>query len=155
VSHGSGTNFVGKVQAVPAGYPFTITTRVRFAALGGQYPFAAILVGPASPTGSSVTHGLILVLIAGVPTLQRLTGTFAGGSQSASTPITLIMPPLYLRLVLASASSMTSQYSYDGLNWITHESGFTTSITPGVMGLVVSANGAGGCTAAFDFFRVI
>jgi hypothetical protein len=93
-------------------------------------------------------------MISGVLNVQRLTGTFAGASQTASTPIPMIQPPLYLRLVLASASSMTSQYSYDGLNWITIESGFTTSITPGVMGLIVSANGASFCTAAFDFFRV-
>lgn len=154
VQHLSGTTMGGKVQAVPASYPFTITTRVRFATLQSNFQLAEILVAPASPTTTSVSHGLAVVAISGVFTLQRLTSTLSLGSQTASTGVQVPAPPLYLRLVFASAASMTSQYSMDGLTWITHESGFTTAITPGVMGLICTGNGAGGMTAAFDFFRV-
>jgi hypothetical protein len=148
--------FGGRVQAVPGGYPYTITTRIAHATIFGNYQKAGIILGPSSPTGSS---GMLMggLQFAGIPQCNRWLGNFNGTFTSGATFVDYIgQSPIYFRATVASATSVTTYVSNDGVTWVTIESAFNPGFTPGVMGLGISddTGSSRGCAASFDFFRV-
>lgn len=157
---GSSAAMVGKYQAIPGSYPFTITARVSSTARANYHRGGGIFIAPATPTGSSnlLYLGHLFHTTYGTRNVQRTIQSFAGSAVS-NTGQTLLANncwgPLYLRLVANSATSVTSQASLDGKAWFTVESAANPGFTPGVMGFSCNEEGSAvGVEAFFDFFRV-
>lgn len=152
---GSGAALVGKYQAVPS-FPFTITAKLSSTTgRAGFHRGGGIFIAAASPTGSSNA-----VYVGAQNDSQRvynrITETLGGSfvSQSAKTYYGH-WGPVYLRLVVTSATSVTPYMSHDGWSWLQIEAAFNPGFTPGVMGLCANEESAGGgVEAQFDFFRI-
>jgi hypothetical protein len=154
IGSASTANVVGRVQAIPAGYPFTITTRISDAMLNANFHQAGIVVTTASPTGSSNAVVIGPQYSGGAVGGLRWSGTMGGTYASAGGLSKYLNPPVWFRATFASATSLTTSASADGVNWVTMESAFNPGFTPGVMGLAVSAATVVNMHAVFDFFRV-
>jgi hypothetical protein len=154
IGSASTANVVGRVQAIPAGYPFTITTRISDAMLNANFHQAGIVVTTASPTGSSNAVIIGPQYSGGAVGGLRWSGTMGGTFASAGGLSKYINPPVWFRATFASATSLTTSASADGVNWVTMESAFNPGFTPGVMGLAVSAATVVNMHAVFDFFRI-
>lgn len=152
---GLGAAVVGKVQSVPGAYPYTITTRLRWTSVRDNYQQAGIVIGPASPTGTSNCHRWGVKSNNAYRAYGTIT-TFAGTFVSeVAANIGLNVTPLWFRITVASASSVTSQWSVDGGIWYTSWNAVNPGYTPGVMGLFVNDESVNsGVDAVFDFFRV-
>jgi len=158
---GTGVEYVGKLQPIPASYPFTITTKVTGnTARAGFQRGGGIAIGPASPTGASAMlyygsfHDSGLALRSYT---NRILGTFTGGFTSAGATAQLgaHWGPHYHRVIANSATSFTYEASVDGFAWIRIETALNPGFTPGVMGIVGDEEAAaGGVDSYFDFFRV-
>lgn len=162
-SNGNGNNVVGKYQAVPGAYPYTITAKVAGHTSHGASNRVGIFLGPTTPTGASPNLLLTTEVAATAHYWQRvLQSSFTGSFTSASVGLQLPVNsgswrdfgPTYLRLIVASATSVSSALSRDGWNWVTFESALNPGFTPGVMGVFVGETGTADLTAHFDFFRV-
>jgi len=153
---GSGAAYVGKVRAVPGSTPFTITAVLKgFTARANYHRGGGIILGPASPTGSSnlLYCGAAFNASIGV---QRIVAQFGGtfGSQTSA-----LLPnhwgPTYLKVVVNSSTSVDTFASVDGWAWLPIETAFNPGFTPGVMGLACNEeNSGGGQESYFDWFRV-
>lgn len=151
----SAANFVGRVQAVPGAYPYTITTRIADAMTNANFQQAGIILGPSSPIGTSAIRFFGIQAATGMIQTTRWSGTFAGTFSNQSTWTTSLgRPPLWFKVTVNSATSIDSYVSVDGATWNTMESAHNPGFTPGVMGLALSANTATNSSASFDFFRV-
>lgn len=150
--------YVGKYQSTPA-TPFTITTKVSSTCRGNYQRGGGIFIGPASPTATSgiVYLGHIYHTTYQNRALMRVKALFNGSSPTNTTP-TMLFPAwgcAYLRLVVSSATSVSSYGSFDGRAWFLIESGLNPGFTPGVMGVCANEEGtAGPVEAYFDYFRV-
>jgi hypothetical protein len=160
---GSGAVLVGKYQAVPASYPYTITTKVHSTGRLSFHKSGGIILIPSSPTNSSsallLSHTARSSANAGIQrTILTLGGTFSSES-SAPGPLPEVLGPAkgprYLRVKVNSATSVDTLASADGKAWFSVESGLNPGFTPAFMGLACNEeSGAGGVEAYFDFFRV-
>lgn len=160
------TNLVAKYQAVPGSYPYTLTAKIAGSNASGANQAVALLLAPASPATSSPVVLLGFQIGSTDVFIQRLlwsnhSTSFTSGTRGVGLPITsgggpLRHPiaPLYARMVVASATSVKTQLSWDGWNWVTLDSALNPGFTPGVMGVGVSEFGTADLTAHFDWFRV-
>lgn len=156
---GSGAALVGKHQPVPGAYPYTITAKVSSTARANYHRGGGIFVAPASPTGTSniAYLGVLYHTSYGNRSVQRVLQSFAGSSVSNTSQgnANTDWGPMYLKMVVNSATSIDTYVSRDGMAWFPVESGFNPGFTPGVMGICCNEESAGGGVEAyFDFFRV-
>lgn len=150
--------YVGRYQSAPATFPYTVltkvvgdTSRLNFHRGGG------IILYPATPTASS---GLVYFgKLYDAPNLggwgtARIHNTAEGTFGSiVRTGFPTAMGSLYLRAVLASATSVTLSYSLDGWAWRDLET-YTVPFSVANIGLAITEEGGGGVDSYFDFFRV-
>jgi hypothetical protein len=162
-SSGNGNNIVGKYQAVPGAYPYTITAKLAGQNARGASNRAGIFIAPASPTGASAVMMATTEVGATDAYWQRVlnsafTGTFSSSNVGFRLPVTSgswrDFGPIYFRIKVNSATSVDTSLSRDGWNFVTFESAFNPGFTPGVMGIFVAEVGTADLTAHFDFFRV-
>lgn len=152
---GSSSTYVGRHQPIPGAYPFTIITKVT-ATTGraNNHRAGGIILGPASPTGSS-TLVYLGVAYNSANTVYRVLQTFGGTfSSQAGGAVVAAGAPLYLKMVCTSATSIATYWSGSGKLWSLIESGLNPGFTPGVMGLACSEEGGSGVEFTAAFFRV-
>lgn len=152
---GSGAAYVGKYQAVPGSYPYTITTKVSTTARGNFQRGGGIILAPTTPTGTS---NIVYVgsLYNNARVVERIIAQFGGAFVSQTSAILSgYWGPVYLKLTVNSATSMSSWGSTDGYNWIPIETAVNPGFTPAYMGLALNDETlAAGCEAWSDFFRI-
>jgi hypothetical protein len=152
---GSGAALVGKYQAVPASYPYTITAKVTSTGRSNYHRTGGIFVAAASPTGSSnavYLGGEFSTSMQSGRILQTLGGTYT--SQTIGYLINHFAP-LYMKMKVNSATSIDMWVSVDGYSWMRVETAYNPGFTPGVMGMICNEESAGGGVEAFyDFFRI-
>lgn len=152
------TAFASKYQAIPASYPFTVTTRANSNRRGNSSLGLGLFLSVASPTGASPIMWLGPDFTSGALGVQRLNyssfATTAFVSAATAAGLAGCSGPLFLRIVAASATSIKTQASYDGIIWHTLDSALNPGFTPGVMGLAMSENGVADLEGVADFFRV-
>jgi hypothetical protein len=149
-----GSAVVGRLQAVPGAYPYTITTRVSWSIVRQDFQATGLVLAPSSPTGTSSCYRLG-PKFNGVARLVATKSTLAGTFASETTfNLGLVGVPLWVRMTVTSASSVTSKVSKDGVVWKTMYTE-DPGITPAWMGLYVADESANnGNESVFDFFRV-
>ncbi len=150
---GTGNAYVGRMQATPPSFPYTITTKVVARGASRSYHRHGCIILAAGLTGTSDAWTFGHVWENG-PVIrcmnQRFDGTWYGGPTGivrADTP--------FIRVVATSASSATLHYSDDGLVWNELDT-VNLGFTPTHIGLGCSQEGDGGRPAksALGFFRV-
>lgn len=154
---GTGGVYVGKYQAVPASYPYTITAKVTSTARANNHRGGGIILAPASPTGASALYYFGSLYSSVAPRYAaRILGTFNGGFTSASGAVLSgSWTPIYIRVIVNSATSVTCQASADGVSWFTSEAAFNPGFTPAFMGLAANEESAlGGVESWFDWWRI-
>lgn len=157
-SGGSSATYVGKYQSVPS-TPFTITAKVASTCRANYQRGGGIFIAPSSPTSTSslVYLGHIFHTSYQNRALMRVQALFNGSSPTNTTP-TVLLPMwgwAYLRLVVTSATNVSSYGSADGRAWFALETGLNPGFTPGVMGVCANEEGAAGPVEAyFEYFRV-
>lgn len=161
---GSGAAIVGKYQAVPGSYPYTITTKVFSTGRASFHKAGGIFLVGATPTGAStaliVTHAARSGAQAGVQrVLITLGGTFGSEAPTAPGMLPETQGPAhgarYLRVVVNAANNVDTYASADGKAWHLVEAAANPGFTPAFMGLGCNEESAGGGVEAyFDFFRV-
>lgn len=156
---GSASNYVGKTQPVPGAYPYTITTKLSgHTARANFHRAGGIILAPAGATGTSniVYCGLAFDTTNGAGlVVARITATLAGTFTSQTTGTRTGHNPMWLKVTVASATSLAFSASMDGRFWMPIETALNPGFTPGLMGLVCGEETAlGGVDTVFDFFRV-
>lgn len=151
-----GAVYTGKTQAVPAAYPYTITTKCSSTGRTNNHRVGGIILGPSSPSGSSAIWYVGGVYATGIRYYERILGTFAGGYTSDSgAKVQNHWDAFYIKVTVNSATSISSWISTDGFAWIPMETAVNPGFTPAVMGVASNDDtGGGGVEAFFDFFRI-
>jgi hypothetical protein len=154
------TALVGRYQAVPASYPYTITAKLEgTSARSNFHRGGGIFIAPASPTGASaaIYLGALWDTSIGQPYFARLSETLGGTFSSVSGSRFMLFRESgsYLKMTVNSATSVDLDVSGDGYSWMRVETGLNPGFTPGVMGICASEDSVGGgVDAYFDWFRV-
>jgi hypothetical protein len=152
---GSGSAYVGRYQAVPGSYPYTITSKVSTTARGNFQRGGGIILAPAAPTGTS---NIVYVgsLYNNGRVVERIIAQFGGTFVSQTAALLAgYWGPVYVKLTVNSATSMSSWASTDGFAWLPIEAAVNPGFTPAYMGLALNDETLGaGCEGWFDFFRV-
>lgn len=158
---GTAAAYVGKLQATPGSYPYTVTAKLSSATIRARYQRACLILSPASPTGTTSFCGVISMWnpdqagSAGGFSASRQTAQFGGTFGSIAGATFLGAGALYMRLVVNSATSVDFYASTDGWSWVPLQTGLNPGFTPALMGLAVNDESANsGVEAYFDFFRV-
>lgn len=155
---GSGGAYVGRTQPVPGSYPYTIQTKLlTTTARGNNHRGGGILLAP-SGYGTGTTIFYFGNVYNNGHTITRVTAQAGGTFSSQSAAPTPLRFPLYLRVVVNSATSISTYFSTNGFIWQLVEANFNPGFTPALMGLVGSEE-SGATTGqtmecAFDHFRV-
>lgn len=152
-SNGLGASWVGKLQPVPA-FPFTITTKLQ-TNMRGNFQQTGIVLAPTGTltTASAIAH--IGYLFSGSRIIRRDRTTFAGSFvNNSATAHSGWQGPMYLKITVNSATSVTWWCSPDGKLWILGETAYNPGFTPGYMGYVVAENGTADVAGYFEFFRI-
>lgn len=145
----------GIYKACPT-LPFTVTAKLSEVLHGTNYQTAGIFVGEATP-GKMLTCDF--VYNGGVTTVERMsfTNPTTYGSLVVSTPVGSASAPnsIYLRLVVASSTVITPQFSFGGHIWRTLVGSYDPSFTVGSVGLFLNTEGgsATDARALFDWIR--
>lgn len=154
-------NTVGKYQSAPGSYPYTFAAKLAGHDLRANYGFVGLLLAPAAPTSTSlmVYFGPQYNSGSSGLSVRRGSNNFAGTGSFSETVApafwTNMILPIYLRMIVSSATSVALQMSADGWAWVPVQTGFNPGFTPGVMGLVANYNSGGNTVDSyFDFFRV-
>lgn len=155
-SAGTGSMLVGRVQAAPTTFPFTVkaklassTFRQNFQRGGGLCFFPA---GAISLTSTPRYWGV--VYDSGYKTsLITYADLDSFSSQVIGIPPSAPRGPFYFRAVFASATSVTCAWSEDGWAWY-ELAAQTLPWDIGQIGLACSEEATGGLDAYFDWFRV-
>lgn len=151
---GSGAAYVGRLQPIPGSYPFTVVSKINGTGRANFHRGGGLVLAPASPSGTSQILYLGNAYNSGLAA-ERITAQFGGSFVSQSSVIAMGLVPIYLKMVVNSATSVTTYVSTDGWSWRLIESAFNPGFTPGTMGIVVSEeSGGGGVDVYADFFRV-
>lgn len=147
--HGAG------IYKAPPATPFTVTAKLTDATLVANYNRAALFIGEAVP-------GKLLNAVIGYGGSQTYPefgySTQTSSTSSANYPLSTKaignVVPLYSRIVVASPTSVTIQWSLDGRLWRTFASGVNPGFTIGSVGLWVQSHSATNPgEAIFDFIR--
>lgn len=151
------TAFTGKYQGIPGAYPFTITTKVSSNRRGNSNLGLGLFLSVATPSGASPIMWLgpdfsTSLLVQRLSYSSFATTSFVSAASAAG--LAGWAGSLYLRIVAASATSIKTQASADGLVWHTLDAALNPGFTPGVMGLVLSESGTADLEGVADFFRV-
>ena len=143
---------------MPVGTAFAtgdaLVTAIRVAAPAGNYTMVGLCVTTGTVYGTSNLVETEIYVQGSSCILRAHTepGINSDGSQGG---VTLAFPNalLWLRLVMTSATTWRSDYSADGINWLTQGS-VTYTLTPTYMGLNVSNwSTATPSVTTFEFFR--
>lgn len=160
----TGINFKGIYKAAPS-IPFTVTTHVRAfrhpQVSASGYAYVMLLVGEATP---GVLFGILIYRDTagtriGAYKATSPTGTLTGfGTDVTLSSGVSMLPPaeLYMRLVVASSTNITAQFSTTGLpgTWITFAAAANPSFTVGSVALAVNSTNASHVGEAyFDWMR--
>lgn len=159
-SAGQATTYVGQYQSAPTVFPYTMiaklsssTQRLNFHRGGG------LLLYPAAPTAASP-----LVYIGKLYDTTNTGGhgvsVFSNTTEStfSAAAARFAYPPaaggIYVRAVMASATSASFDVSTDGYAWRSILAGYTVPFSVANIGLGITEEGGGGVDAFFDWFRV-
>lgn len=151
----SGDSAQGVYKTVPASYPYTLTTKLADGNLNANFNRAGLFIGDASPGKlHSIMHGYS----GGALIMAQTEAASPTSSPAAAGTVTFNATPLlpvYLRIIVTSATSVTYQYSLNGKVWRTVVAADNPGFTPAVMGIWSQSNNAtSGGDTAWQFFRV-
>ncbi len=153
---GGGDRFYGIVKAAP-GVPFTVTAKFSDVKVDVNPIAAYLFVADGAPAGSIKGVGVGLQCVSGLPVVnvQHWSGTYdipvAGGSGLAQVA-GVGHSPIYLRIVVHSATNIDFLYSHGGLIWIVALTGVNYLTAASYVGLSVN-NQDGAAEAVIDWIR--
>lgn len=163
VASGSGSTIVGKYQAAPASFPYTVTMKMNSNGRANYHRSGAIMLLPTAPTSSTgcVLAGMSYADNAGAAGaetgglgFQRLYHSNMSTYSSQSRRVALGGGPWYFRVVMTSATAAAIYYSMDGWVWALVEN-YTVPFSVAYIGFGISEeNSGGGVEAHSDWFRV-
>lgn len=149
----AGYGYGGVVWACPAP-PYTVTVKmssanfVVSASANTQQP--GLILSTATPSTSNQKS--IWFGVSGSGTAE--TQLSALGTNSLTTPGVGMHPPVWLRAVVTSSSSVAGQFSFDGLMFTTIVSGVNLGWTVGTMGVVARASANAAYQVTYEYMRV-
>jgi len=149
------SKYVGRVQATPGTYPYTVETKLTgHNGYANYHRGGGIIFGPTSPSDTSPIY-YFGATFADTLIAMRTKATF-GGVWSSNTPGGSRPEFKYYRAIVNSSTSISAYSSMDGYSWFPIELNFNPGFVPGVMGLACNEENAniGGVSCSFDFFRV-
>lgn len=153
----SGSNsgeWAGLTQPAPTAYPYSVVTKLTgtTAVTNSNRAGGLILAASASASASANYIGQVAIQAAAMRVTQTMGGTWS--SNNATTTKVPFGVPLYLKVTVTSATSVTWYVSADGWAWQPVET-WNPGFTIGTIGLGCS-NEASTATveAYFDYFRV-
>lgn len=137
----------GLYKSAPS-MPYTVTAKLSDTSVAGNYQFAGIFVGVASP-GKMLIWGQYWEGGRGL-SRQLWTNPTTRASYAA---ISSGWPPLYLRMVVTSSTDVVCQYSYTGFLWTTGYATLDPAMTLASVGFVVNDYYGALVGAVFDWIR--
>lgn len=151
----SKNRWAGIYKAIPT-FPFTVTAKVSDMSLLATVA-AGIFVSGGIPGGVAVPFALQFTTqdpsgsAPSTANAQIFTQYDTFGS-SLGSALTYVGSPMYLRMIVTSATSITYEASPNGLVWTVLHSAANPGFTPTNVGLTVSTQGAAS-EAMFDWIR--
>jgi len=156
MQHSAGAQLGIRYQAFtpPCTIVAKLVTGTPGAAAGRQ---GGLCLLPASPTASSpctycgaqsATPNYAVIAYTNLTTF----GSNVLGQSAA--PFTQAFP-MWLRLILSSATNLTMDFASDGMRWLRLLTNYTVPFSVANIGLGMSSEGGGTSAGIFDYFRVV
>jgi hypothetical protein len=161
----AGGNLVNGIFKAAPTIPFTVTMKIDNGVIGSNYQMGGLVLCVAGGAGALTffglnfdssggygTRGLIVMKCSNPATFSSLqhTGAFAY-SYGADA---FVWPPVYLRIVVNSSSSVDYQYSRDGRYFNTQYAASNPGFTVGAVGIAVRPPNSGYATELYsDWIR--
>lgn len=151
---GAAFNSYGIYETAPP-LPFSVAAKLTMAAMVGNYPGGGILLA-ANPFGHFGNVGVCGVTYGNMMwSHYSAQGTRSSYSELSGHPA--MMAPVYIQLVLHSATNMDGWFSKDDKTWVRPWTAVDPGFTPGLVGLCADAhdNANTRVEATFDWIRFV